>query len=29
MVRRNGEWRLAANHVSEPSVRADPRAREG
>ena len=29
LVRRNGEWRLAANHVSEPSGRADPREREG
>jgi uncharacterized protein (TIGR02246 family) len=26
LVRRAGEWRLAANHVSEPSVRPDFRA---
>ena len=25
LVRRDGKWRLAANHVSEPSARADPR----
>jgi uncharacterized protein (TIGR02246 family) len=26
LVRRNGTWLLAANHVSEPSSRPDPRA---
>ena len=26
LVRRDGTWRLAANHVSEPSSRPDPRA---
>jgi len=26
LVRRDGRWRLAANHVSEPSSRPDPRA---
>ena len=26
LVRRGGEWRLAANHVAEPSSQPDPRA---
>ena len=29
LVRRGGEWRLAANHVAEPSSRPDPRAGGG
>ena len=26
LVRRGGEWRLAANHVAEPTSQPDPRA---
>jgi uncharacterized protein (TIGR02246 family) len=29
LARRGGEWRLAANHVAEPSSQPDPRASGG